>query len=50
MMRLILLLLVLVSGGASYYTYRNSDNKYRRLVPAMLTILMVYLLFGRNMH
>jgi hypothetical protein len=49
-MMLILLLLVLVSGGATYYAYRNNASKYARLVPAMLTILMIYLLFGKHMH
>jgi len=44
--KLILLFFLLLSGGATYYRYR-STGKYGRLVPAMLVILMVYLLFGR---
>jgi hypothetical protein len=45
-MMLILLLFLLASGGLTYYRYR-STGKYGRLVPAMLVILMIYLLFGK---
>jgi hypothetical protein len=44
-MVLILLLLLLVSGGFTYYGFRNY-GKYGGLVPAMLVILMIYLLVG----
>jgi hypothetical protein len=49
MMVLILLLLLLACGGATYYAYRNY-GRYGGLVPAMLIILMVYLLVGRGLH
>jgi hypothetical protein len=45
LMVLILLLLLLVSGGFTYYGFR-SYGKYGGLVPAMLVILMIYLLVG----
>jgi len=48
-MELILLLLLLVSGGFTYYRYRNS-GKYGRLVPAMLVILLIYILVGTVHH
>ena len=44
-MVLILLLLLLVTGGATYYGYR-SYGRYGGLVPAMLVILLIYLLVG----
>jgi hypothetical protein len=44
-MVLILLLLLLISGGGTYYAYRNY-GKYGGLVPAMLVILLIYLLVG----
>jgi hypothetical protein len=44
-MSLILLLLLLVSGGVTYYRYRN-NGKYKGMVPVMLVILMIYLLVG----
>ncbi|MGD0118967.1 MAG: hypothetical protein ABSD30_12940 [Candidatus Binatus sp.] len=44
-MVLILLLILLASGGFTYYKYRNT-GKYGRLVPAMLVILMIYFLVG----
>jgi len=47
MMVLILLLLVLASGGGTYYAYRNY-GRYGGMVPAMLTILLIYLLVGRG--
>ena len=46
-MVLILLLLVLAAGGATYYAYRK-HGRYGGLVPAMLTILLIYLLVGRH--
>jgi hypothetical protein len=49
MMVLILLLLLLACGGATYYAYRNY-GRYGGLVPAMLTILMIYLLVGGHAH
>ena len=48
-MVLFLLLLLLASGGATYYTYRNY-GRYGGLVPAMTTILLIYLLVGRHGH
>lgn len=48
-MRLILLLLLLVTGGATYYGYRNY-GRYGGLVPAMLVILLIYLLVGAGPH
>jgi len=48
-MELILLLLLLVSGGLTYYRFRNS-GKYSRLVPAMLVILLIYILVGTAHH
>jgi hypothetical protein len=44
-MVLILLLFLLLSGGATYYSYRKY-GPYATLVPTMLTILMIYLLVG----
>jgi hypothetical protein len=44
-MVLILLLLLVVSGGFTYYGYRTY-GKYGGLVPAMLVILLVYFLVG----
>jgi hypothetical protein len=44
-MVLILLLLLLASGGAAYYRFRNT-GKYGGLVPAMLVILLIYVLVG----
>jgi hypothetical protein len=44
-MVLILLLLLLVSGGFTYYGYRTY-GKYGGLVPAMLVILLIYFLVG----
>jgi len=44
-MRLILLLLLLVSGGFTYYGFRNR-GKFGGLVPAILVILLIYLLVG----
>jgi hypothetical protein len=44
-MVLILLLLLLATGGAAYYRYRNS-GRYGGLVPAMLVILLIYVLVG----
>jgi hypothetical protein len=46
-MVLILLLLVLISGGFTYYGFRNY-GRYGGLVPAMLAILLIYLLVGTN--
>jgi hypothetical protein len=46
-MVLILLLLLLVSGGFTYYGFR-SYGRYGGLVPAMLVILLVYLLVGTS--
>ena len=44
------LLLLIVSGGFTYYGYRN-HGKYGGLVPAMLVILLIYLLVGTaHMH
>jgi hypothetical protein len=49
-MVLILLLLLLISGGFTYYGYR-SYGKYGGMVPAMLVILLIYLLVGTaHMH
>lgn len=48
MMVLILLLLVLASGAGTYYAYRNY-GRFGGLVPAMLTILLIYLLVGKGM-
>ncbi len=47
MMVLILLLLVLASGAGTYHAYRNK-GRFGALVPAMLTILLIYLLVGRH--
>jgi hypothetical protein len=44
-MALILLLLLLVSGGFTYYGFRTK-GKYGGLVPAILVILLIYLLVG----
>ena len=44
-MVLILVLLLLVTGGFTYYGYR-SYGKYGGLVPAMLVILLIYFLVG----
>ncbi len=44
-MRLILLLLLLVSGGFTYYKFRNR-GRFGGLVPVMLVILLIYLLVG----
>ncbi len=46
-MVLILLLLLVISGGFTYYGYR-SYGKYGGLVPAMLVILLVYFLVGTH--
>ncbi len=46
-MVLILLLLVLISGGFTYYGFRKY-GRYGGLVPAMLAILLIYLLVGTN--
>jgi hypothetical protein len=46
-MVLILLLLLLVSGGFTYYGFR-SYGKYGGVVPAMLVILLIYLLVGTS--
>jgi hypothetical protein len=48
-MVLILLLLVLLAGGFTYYKFRNY-GRFGGLVPVMLTILLIYLLVGRHMH
>jgi len=45
-MALILLLLLVVSGGFTYYNYRKTGT-YNRMVPVMLVILMTYLLVGK---
>ena len=45
-MVLILLLMLLLSGGGTYWAYRN-HGPYGGLVPAMLVILLIYLLVGR---
>jgi hypothetical protein len=44
-MVLILVLLLLITGGFTYYGYR-SYGKYGGLVPAMLVILLIYFLVG----
>ncbi len=44
-MVMILLLLLLLSAGPTYYNYRKYGPK-ATLVPTMLTILMIYLLVG----
>jgi hypothetical protein len=44
-MVLILLLFLLGSGGATYYGYR-SYGRFGGLVPAMLVILLIYVLVG----
>jgi hypothetical protein len=49
MMVLILLSLVLVSGGGTFYAYRNY-GRFGGLVPAMLTILLIYLIVGHYGH
>ena len=46
-MVLILLLLLLVTGGFTYYRYRTY-GKYGGLVPAMLVILLIYFLVGAS--
>jgi hypothetical protein len=46
-MVLILILLLLLSGGGTYWGYR-SYGRYGGLVPAMLVILLIYLLIGRG--
>ena len=46
-MVLILLLLLVVSGGFTYYGFR-SYGRYGGLVPAMLVILLIYLLVGTS--
>ena len=46
-MMLILLLLLLVAGGFTYYAFRNY-GKYGGLVPAMVVILLIYLLVGTH--
>ena len=46
-MVLILVLLVLLSGGGTYWAYRNY-GRYGGLVPAMLVIVLIYLLLGRH--
>jgi hypothetical protein len=46
-MALILLLLLLSSGGLTYYNYRKT-GKFNRMVPVMLVILMICLLVGRS--
>ena len=46
-MVLILLLLLLVAGGFTYYAYRNY-GRYGGLVPAMVVILLIYLLVGMH--
>jgi hypothetical protein len=49
-MVLILLLVLLASGGGTYYSYRKY-GPYRALVPSMIVILMIYLLVGsRHIH
>ncbi len=49
-MVLILVLLLLISGGFTYYGYR-SYGKFGGLVPAMLVILLIYFLGGTaHMH
>jgi hypothetical protein len=45
-MVLILVLLLLLSGGGTYWGYRN-HGPYGGVVPAMLVILLIYLLVGR---
>ncbi len=46
-MVLILVLLLLLSGGGTYWGYRNY-GRYGGLAPAMLVILLIYLLLGRR--
>jgi hypothetical protein len=46
-MVLILLLFLVISGGFTYYGFRNY-GKYGGLVPAMLVILLVYFLVGTS--
>ena len=48
-MVLILLLLLLVTGGLTYYRFRN-NGRYGGLVPAMLVILLIYILVGTVHH
>ena len=48
-MALILLLLVLASGGGTYYAYRKY-GRFGGLVPAMLTILLIFLIVGHYGH
>ena len=48
-MVLILLLLLLVTGSAAYYRYRG-QGRYGGLVPAMLVILLIYVLVGAAHH
>jgi hypothetical protein len=44
-MVLILLLLLLATGGAAYYRYRG-QGRFGGLVPAVLVILLIYVLVG----
>jgi hypothetical protein len=44
-MVLLLVVLVVLCGGFTYYGYR-SYGKYGGLVPAMLVILLIYFLVG----
>jgi len=46
-MVLILLMLLLVAGGFTYYAFRKY-GRYGGLVPAMVVILLIYLLVGTH--